>query len=211
MPIQQNFHYTTSLQPGWNFDLAVMPSSILGPVGHVKPQTSFTLSPPSGSVSGNAHANVSAAPVAPATSLMILGIAGGTSLTMTAISAGLGANLNWGGSEATVDPLVQFAVTGGKLIIDMSEADGFLSDVTSGTPIQTTFGFAATWAPDTGLHVTGGAQLEIDMPLHIDLGPVTIDTLYIVGGAASSGLTLELSVALGVTLGPIRHRWTVSA
>ena len=74
---------------------------------------------------------------------------------MTAISAArCQPQLGW--QRGTVHPLVQFAVTGGKLIIDMSEADGFLSDATSGTPIQTTFGFAATWAPDTGLHVTGG-------------------------------------------------------
>jgi uncharacterized protein DUF6603 len=204
MPIQPNFHYTTSLQPGWNFDLAVNATLDSGLVGHIKPQTSFTLSPPSGSVSGDAHANVSAAPVAPATSLMILGIAGGTSLTANEISAGLGATLNWDGSEATVDPLVQFGVTGGKLVIDMSEADGFLSDVTSGTPIQATFALAATWAPDTGLHITGGAQLEIDLPLHLDLGPVTLDTIYVIGGIAPDGFTLDLAAALGVTLGPIQ-------
>ena len=86
----------------------------------------------------------------------------------------------------------------------MSEADGFLSDVTSGTPIQATFAFNATWAPDTGLHITGGAQLEIDLPLHIDLGPVTIETVYVIAGVASDGLTLELAAALGVTLGPIQ-------
>jgi hypothetical protein len=204
VPIQQNFHYTTSLQPGWNFDLAVNAKLDSGLVGHLLPPTSFTLSPPSGSVSGDAHANVSAVPVAPATSLMIVGIAGGTSLTATGISAGLGATLNWDGSKATVDPLVQFGVTGGKLVIDMSEADGFLSDVTSGTPIQATFALSATWAPDTGFHITGGAQLEIDIPLHLDLGPVTFDTIYLIGGLDSDGLSIELAAALGVTLGPIQ-------
>ncbi len=52
--------------------------------------------------------------------------------------------------------------------------------------------------------MTGGAQLEIDLPLHFDLGPITLPTLYLVGGFGASGLTLEVSAALGVELGPIQ-------
>jgi hypothetical protein len=69
--------------------------------------------------------------------------------------------------------------------------------------VEAGFDFKITWAPDTGVHFEGGAQLEIDLPLHLDLGPVTLSTLYLVAGADSGGIPLEISAALGITLGPI--------
>ena len=166
----------------------------------------FALKPPSGVLSGQLLTSLVATGGGASEPIVVFGQTGGSVLQADSISFGGGVDLNWdpGTGVATADPSVQFGVTNGKLVIDMSEADGFLSDVTGGTPIQATFGFNATWAPDTGLHITGGAQLEIDLPLHIDLGPVTIETVYVIGGLASDGLTLELAAALGVTLGPIQ-------
>ena len=110
-----------------------------------------------------------------------------------------------GSGTATGDVSIQFGVSGGKLVVDMSEADGFLSDVTSGTPIEASFAFAVTWAPETGMHVTGGAPTRDRSPAaSLDRSGHCIQTIYIVGGLGSSGLTLELSAALGVTLGPIQ-------
>jgi hypothetical protein len=161
---------------------------------------SMTLTPAEGTTpSGSISANYSFTPAAPGP-LQLIGIPGGSGLSVQQVSALVGLALGAGGD-------VQFSagvgLTGGKLLIDMSEADGFLSDVTSGTPIQASFDFQCTWQPSTGLHVTGGAQLEIDLPLHLNLGPVTLPTLYVIGGVANGALTLELSAALGVTLGPI--------
>jgi uncharacterized protein DUF6603 len=136
--------------------------------------------------------------------LIILSLPGGSVLQAQEFTATAGLQLNWSGTSADADLSFGASISGGELIIDMSEADGFLSDVTSGTPVKATFELAATWAPSSGLHVTGGAQLEIDLPLHLNLGPVTFDTIYIVGGIANGDLTLELSAALGVTLGPIQ-------
>jgi hypothetical protein len=166
----------------------------------IQPGNISLIPPESTAATKNISATYTFSPVTPDT-LQLVGIAGGTELSVQQVSAsaGLAATAN-GDAEFTFGA----GLTGGKLVIDMSEADGFLSDVTSGTPIQATFDFAATWAPDTGLHVTGGAQLEIDLPLHLDLGPVTLDTVYVIGGVGNAGLTLELSAALGVTLGPIQ-------
>ena len=86
----------------------------------------------------------------------------------------------------------------------MSNADGFLATVLSGVHVEAGFDLGISWAPDTGIHITGGAQLEIDLPLHLTLGPITLPTLYLVAGASSSGLPIEISAALGLTLGPIQ-------
>jgi hypothetical protein len=138
--------------------------------------------------------------------LIILGQTGSSRLQANSFTFGVGLSATWDAVSGTASaaPQVQVKVSGGQAVIDMSQADGFLSDVIGGTPIQANFDFAATWAPDTGLHVTGGAQLEIDLPLHLTLGPITLPTLYLVGGVDNTGLTLEVSAALGVTLGPIQ-------
>lgn len=165
----------------------------------IQPGSIKLTAPESTTVSGNISATYNYAPATPNT-LQLIGIAGGSGLTVQGVSATIGLAVSTTGDTQFS---VGAGVTGGKLVIDMSEADGFLSDVTSGTPIQATFELACTWQPTSGLHVTGGAQLEIDLPLHLDLGPVTLPTLYVIAGVTNGDLTLELSAALGITLGPI--------
>jgi hypothetical protein len=205
LPATQDFQQSFPFSDLWTLTINTTSRFDAGLEAAIKPPLSLALTPPTGTVSitltpGLAAANADNSPI------VLFGETSGSVLQVGSVSFGAGVTGAWdsGSGTATGDVSIQFGVSGGKLVVDMSEADGFLSDVTSGTPIEASFAFAATWSPETGLHVTGGAQLEIDLPLHIDLGPVAIETVYIIGGAGSSGLTLELSVALGVTLGPIQ-------
>ncbi len=203
-PIPSPFNVNLPLNSTWSVAIQVSGSYAAGISATFTPPMKFTLQPPSSTLSGQLLTSLVA--TGGGSPIVIFGETGGSVLQADGISFGGGVDLNWDPSTslATADPSVQFGVTNGKLVIDMSEADGFLSDVTGGTPIQATFGFTATWAPDTGLHITGGAQLEIDLPIHVDLGPVTLETIYVIGGLANDGLTLELAAAMGVTLGPIQ-------
>jgi hypothetical protein len=203
--IPGGYNLNIPLNALWSLNIQTAGTIAAGATATITPPDSFLIKP-SGVLTGSLQTNLVAAPSDPGDPIVIFGETGGSVLQAGSFSFGAGAILNWDPvlSTTTLDPSIQFAVTGGLLHIDMSEADGFLSDVTSGTPIQATFAFSATWAPDTGLHVTGGAQLEIDLPLHLELGPVTLDTIYVILGLISAGLTLELSAAMGVTLGPIQ-------
>ena len=126
-------------------------------------------------------------------------------LQTDSFTLGAGLTINWNSSvnQAIAEPQVTLAIAGGKVVIDMSNADGFLATVLSGVHVEAGFDLKATWAPDVGFHITGGAQLEIDLPLHLSLGPITLPTLYLVGGASDAGIPIEISAALGLTLGPI--------
>jgi hypothetical protein len=138
--------------------------------------------------------------------IIIVGQTGGSRLQTDSFTFGMGVKITWdsGSGTATAEPTVQIAIKGGKVVIDMSNADGFLATVLSGVHVEAGFDLGISWAPDTGIHITGGAQLEIDLPLHLTLGPITLPTLYLVAGASSSGLPIEISAALGLTLGPIQ-------
>lgn len=138
--------------------------------------------------------------------IIILGQTGGSRLQTDSFTFGMGVTVTWDSNTntATAEPLVKTQIKGGKVIIDMSNADGFLATVLEGIHVEAGFDLAVTWAPDTGIHITGGAQLEIDLPLHLSLGPITLPTLYLVAGAGSNGIPIEISAALGLTLGPIQ-------
>ena len=146
-------------------------------LGRTEPQTSpatVSLQPPTGSLTGLLEMDLTAtAPVANQP-IILIGRTGGSAVQTNSFAFGVALNITWNTTTATADPSVTFAVKGGKVIIDTTDADGFLADVLSGVNVQAGFDFAATWRADTGLHVTGGAQLEIDLPLHLDLGPVTL-------------------------------------
>jgi hypothetical protein len=174
-----------------------------GLVATIVPPASVTLKPLV-ELSGKVELDLTAAGTDANHPIVIFGQTGESRVQTDSFAFGAGIVFSWDvpSGTATADPSVTFAVKGGKVIIDTSDSDGFLADVLSGVNVQAGFDFAATWRADTGLHVTGGAQLEIDLPLHLDLGPVTLPILYLIGGIANDAITLEVSVALGVTLGP---------
>ncbi|GGA41840.1 DUF6603 domain-containing protein [Dyella nitratireducens] len=205
LSLAQNVNAVNTLSPSnWTLTITGSGNFAADLVAHVAPPAKVSVTPPSGTVSGQLQAQFALQPSTPGTPIVLIGQTGGSVLQANSLAFGAGIAVTWNGSSASAAPLVSASISGGKLVIDMSDADGFLSSVTSGTPIQATFDLALTWLPDAGLHVTGGAQLEIDLPLHLTLGPVTLPTVYVVGGIDNGNLTLELSAALGVTLGPLQ-------
>ncbi|MFZ0774230.1 MAG: DUF6603 domain-containing protein [Candidatus Sulfotelmatobacter sp.] len=206
LPVTQNFTSSKTLDPtNWALDVQVTGNFVAGIVAQFAPPATASLASPSGTLSGQLEMQLSLKGADVDHPIILLGQTGGSCLQTDSISFGTGANVSWNSStgKADVDPLVTFDVTGGKAVIDTSQADGFISEVTSGVNVEADFALKLMWSANTGIHFQGGAQLEIDLPLHLDLGPVTLPTLYLVAGATNSGITLEVSAALGLTLGPI--------
>jgi hypothetical protein len=204
-PIPDGLNVTLPLSPLWSLQVQTEGPLAANLGVTITPLANIAFAPPSGTLNGAFQMNLVAPPPGSTDPLILLGQTGGSYVSASSFTVGAGLGFAWNAAagSATVTPSIQFGVAGGVVFIDMSEADGFLSDVTSGTPIRGTFDLTATWQPTVGLHIQGGAQLEIDLPLHLDLGPVTLPTLYLIGGADTTGITLEVSAALGVTLGPI--------
>ena len=170
------------------------------------PPASLTLLPPAGTLDGLLQVDLAAAGADAAHPLVLVGETGGSRLQAASVSFGAGVTFHWDSTSgrAIAEPQVQAAIAGGRVVIDTTNADGFLASVLSGVHVEAGFDLAATWAPDTGVHVTGGAQLQIDLPLHLSLGPVTLPVLHLVAGAGDGGIPLEISAALGLTLGPLQ-------
>jgi hypothetical protein len=201
--ISDGININIPLTPTWSVQATTQGTFAAGISATITPPVTFKLAPPSGTLAGQLQLNLVAASPDSSQPLILVGETG-MGLLANSFTIGAGLTVTWDSTSntASVDPSIQIVVAGGKAVIDMSQADGFLADVLSGVNVQAPFNLTATWRLDTGLHITGGAQLEIDLPLHLSLGPVTLPTLYLIAGASSAGIPLEISAALGLTLGP---------
>jgi hypothetical protein len=198
------FDFTLPLGGVWSVHISATGTLTGGLAAKIDPPASVTFHP-SAALTAQLESDLLAQGADASHPIIILGQTGGSRLQTDSFSFGMGVKITWdsGSGTATAEPTVQIAIKGGKVVIDMSNADGFLATVLSGVHVEAGFDLGISWAPDTGIHITGGAQLEIDLPLHLTLGPITLPTLYLVAGASSSGLPIEISAALGLTLGPI--------
>jgi hypothetical protein len=206
LPITATGQMSFGLPPtNWTVNVQTTGTFAAGIVAQLAPPATVTLSQVSAGFSGQVQIQLVMKGADAQHPLLLLGQTGGSRAQADSFTfaAGVNVSANSTTNTATADPSVSLVVTGGQVIIDTTDADGFLADVLSGVNVQAGFDFNATWRADTGLHITGGAQLEIDLPLHLDLGPVTLPTLYLIGGLANGAITLEVSAALGVKLGPI--------
>jgi hypothetical protein len=88
------------------------------------------------------------------------------------------------------------------LKIDMSEGDGFLQKILAGVQIETVTDLVIGISNQDGFYFRGSGALEIEIPLHKSLGPVTFQALYLRFVIADQ-MELQFAVSLGFELGPV--------
>jgi hypothetical protein len=90
------------------------------------------------------------------------------------------------------------------LVVQTSEADGFLGTLLGSNPLRLELGGALVWSSSTGLHLEGAGGFEWTLPLHLDLGVAEISTITLGLEAGTSGAA---RIYAGVTgramLGPL--------
>ncbi|MGA5550465.1 DUF6603 domain-containing protein [Streptomyces pseudogriseolus] len=138
--------------------------------------------------------------------ILLIGRTGSSRLEFKRFAAALGLQAEAAaGGSATVEPSARLELEGGHLLIDLAEGDGFLKTITGGGRIESDFALEALWSPSTGLRLEGSGALDLAIPVHVDLGPVEIDTLYLSIGIGEDGsFPLEISGGFTTELGPIK-------
>ncbi|MCC2592081.1 hypothetical protein LKO27_01380 [Tessaracoccus sp. OS52] len=95
-------------------------------------------------------------------------------------------------------------VQGGRLVVSLAGADGFLGTILSGFGLDSQFDLGVGFSSAQGLFFAGSATLDIQLPLHIQLGPVEISALTLTVGIADDSFPIGLTTNLRTDLGPLK-------
>ena len=139
--------------------------------------------------------------------VMFIGTTGGSRLESKSIGGAFGFKAQWNAStnRAEAEPSVQIDIKEGKLVIDLSQGDGFLQQILSGFKLEAGFDLTGNWAPSTGLQLIGSGAIELLLPVHINLGVAEIKGVYIiVGFGTDAPLHTDLAVQMSANLGPLK-------
>lgn len=146
----------------------------------------------------NASINIAEKPDK-AEELVLFGTAGASRLAIQ----GLGINWFVAEQQGKLDLGVQAQVQTIRLVIDGDDGDGFLQKVLSGVHVKAEASAAFGMTLLTGFTFSGGANLALEIPTHIQLGPVTIQALRFALSPASDHIGLEAGANFNFTLGPL--------
>jgi hypothetical protein len=200
------------ISPEWQLAVVLKAALEAGVGATIQPPAKIEIVPPGGSVQGRASVGVNRLPKAPATAISLLAIPGGSKLEARQIGASLVTDLHWDSTakKASADFGLEGHVKGGKLVLTMEEADGFLKQLLEGFRVESEFDLGFGWTAGGGVFFTGSSTVEIQLPAHISLGPVDIDAITLSLGLKPPDplkgpeLPIALSANLKAALGPLQ-------
>lgn len=168
----------------------------------------LTLAPPfsvsasvqgGGLPSGEVRAEIAVDRTGAAEPVVLFGEADASRLTFRRLS--LGGSVRFTGSE--VIPGLRLEIADGEIVIGTEEADGFIAKILDGVRLETEFDIGAGITADQGVFFEGSATLEVQLPLHLSLGPVDIDAFTVALGIDGSRFPLSLGANVKAELGPL--------
>jgi hypothetical protein len=185
-------------------ELALEPSLPAGTAFTLQPPLKITAKP-AGKLDGAAHFALvrKAASDSERVTLLNLGSTGG--LTAKEIKFGIATDFVWNPAlgQATSEFVLSGDITGGKLTIDLVNGDGFIAKLAPIPKIDADFCLSVNWSPATGLRFRGSSTLEIRQPVHVDLGPVSIEGVTFAVGFKDGGMPLGVGADIKGSLGPM--------
>ncbi|MET9023768.1 DUF6603 domain-containing protein [Actinopolymorpha sp. NPDC004070] len=197
----QTFTRTYPLKEPWQIRVEATGAFAADVRGRISPPFDVTLTPPGGTV----EVDVSAGLVADAggAPMLLLGAAGGTRVEATRVSLTFGFDASWDpvANQAGAMPEVTAEIRDGRLVLSLGGADGFLASVLP-SALEVELDLNAVWDPGKGLRATGGAGLEVEVPLALDVGPARIERMALRFVVTDDGLAVEARAAGGIALGP---------
>ena len=183
--------------PTWQFEIeaGIAPVTFL-----VTRQGAF---PDTADAQGDAKVTVQRLP-GQAGAAVLIGSRDGTHFAIETISMQAGAHF----AATGVDPEIGFDLLGGRLVIKAGDGDGFLKSVLPPDGMRMPFDFGMTWTPKTGVTLRGGATLELELPINLDLSIIKIPSMYLSLGldidpGRDPGVTLGVAATIELSIGPV--------
>ena len=203
--MSDGFELTFDVADGLAFELRAQGGVSASAGVRLQPPAKLTVIPPSGQAQGSLTGGLARVPVSGAQSVELFGVAGATSLSATRLALAAKATFAWdsGSGQATGDFGFEGRVEGGRFVISLAGADGFVGSIMSGFGLESNFDLAFGWTAGGGVYFSGSGGLEIKLPTHIELGPIEIMGLLFRIGIEPEGLPIVLSADIKGALGPM--------
>ena len=134
------------------------------------------------------------------TPIPLLGEAEGTRLQVVSASGTMGFGLTGSGE---VEVFAEAETEGLAFILDPSDGDGFINKLLSGLSTKFEFDLGIGIGYPRGFYFRGTSTLEIQIPAHINLGPIEIQGLTIAFKPSGDGLPIDLGATFKAQLGPL--------
>ncbi len=176
-----------------NVGLSVLPSG----------QITFTPPSPGSPISGQFTAQIIAQRTDPPEPFILFGQTGASRLEMGKFSLTTGTQLSWDGSRANGEFLFEADADALKIVIDTTSGDGFLSKILPSTKIEGDFSIQVGVSTARGLYFSGSSALQVRLPAHIDLGPVSIDALTLGAKLDNGKIPISVGADIRAALGPM--------
>jgi Family of unknown function (DUF6603) len=163
-----------------------------------------TFTPPTAvSLNGDFGAKIVVRRGASPSPFLIFGVAGGSRLEFEEIDLSADAKVQWSGGAATGKLDTRAELNNGKIVVDTTSGDGFLAKILPGTHFEADFALLVGVSTDRGFYFSGSSALEVRLPAHIALGPVSIEGLTIAAALQDGHVPLSVGADIRALLGPL--------
>jgi hypothetical protein len=170
----------------------------------IRTDGSVTFTPPSvSSFDGTFGARLIVRKEPPAP-FIIFGQATGSRLEFGDFTLGALTRLSFSGGSASGQLDLSGTLNDGKVIIDGRNGDGFIGKILPGTLIEADFSMLMGVSTERGFYFSGSSALEVRLPVHIELGPVSIEALTLAAALRDGKIPISIGADIKALLGPLQ-------
>ena len=134
---------------------------------------------------------------------VIFGVGGGSRVEFREFIIGASSRVQMSGGSASGDLDLSGTLNDGKVVIDATKGDGFLGKILPGTRIEADFSLLMGISTERGFYFSGSSALEIRLPAHIELGPISIEGLTLAAALEGGNVPMSIGADIRAKLGPI--------
>jgi hypothetical protein len=98
---------------------------------------------------------------------------------------------------------IETEIKGATLTISEGQGDGFLQKVLPAQPMTLNFELTVGFSSKSGLYFGGSSALEVRLPAHVELGPVSVEALTIGVKVEAGKIPVSAGADLKLELGPL--------
>jgi hypothetical protein len=189
----------------WSLRVQVQGAFGAGLEASITAPSKFSLKPPSGTLTGLLQLDLVTAGADPDHPVIMIGAAGGSRIQAGKIAIGAGLPVKWDATlaSASAEPAVTMALTGGKAVIDISQADSFIGTILNRSPLEVDFELGLTYTIGEGLKFSGSTELAIQLLSHLTLGPIEVTSLTLSIGIKDGRFPFLITADIKTALGPL--------